>query len=281
MGKLRPLSEEALMSGSSNPLALAVTLTLGIGCGGGDEAGPDAGGGETTDAAPTIQIAGRITVTELWMFEMGQQMASASAGFRMLDGQPPPTPIAAEGSCAVYDGSLDDGVGPLAAGDIAVTGGARDIRFTWSGGSYASDLPQSVSELFGPGQTLTAAGAGGADVGPFQVQAAAPNAMTPTAPNFTAGLDLSVASTFHLEWDPGAAGSIFVEIVSQGVTLACAPPNTGSLDIPSSLLTRLPRSSQGGMLMITRSTSEMTTVGGARVELKLESTACTMGRVRD
>lgn len=255
---------------------------------------------EMPDAGPALRVAGTITIGENRMYTGGGQMVYAGAAFAKFDAtDQPEKPVATEGGCSVYV-AADTAQDPMSmggaagqtldAGAIDIRGGARSIKLLMMAGEYASDVPQSATQLFSDGQTLTIEGAGGADVPAFQLEVSAPNTTTPVSPDFSRGLDLTKAAGLAVEWRTGAASSAFLEVVAGGtdpvsgldgqVTLSCAANDVSRIDIPAALLAHLPSTTQA-MLMITRTSTTTAIVNDARVQVNVESVACTMGRIRE
>ena len=277
----------------------ALALLTAFGCGSSASSGGSGAPAPAVDAgidsAREITVSGQVLVTELTMWTMGMQMPSISAAFGPITASPGnvsgSTPIASEGPCGVYYAApATPAAKTLDAGPLTLQGGLHDVHLTTSPKGYAADLPDTAKSIFPPGAKLSLDAAGGSDIGAFHVEVAAPTKLAPTQPDFAAGLNLSVATPFDLAWPKGTSGSIFVEVVAQGtdpvtgkaasVTVSCAAADDGKLRIPASLLAHLPRTSNG-MIMLTRFTSATTTVGNAQVELHVESTACSMGSIRD
>lgn len=244
---------------------------------------------DETPPPPDIATSGTIKVTELTMYEMGMLMPSISAAFS-TGGTSDSAPIASEGPCAVYHATNGAGGSPRDIGAITVEGGTKEFQLRYDNGGYAAE--RASGPLFEDGALLRAAGAGKDGVEPFVVEATAPKKLVPSSPDFRAGLSLSAREALTVTW-PAAekGGSMFIEVLAQGrdpvaekdaaVTVSCSGPDVGSLTMPSSLLAHLPRVAGNGMLMMTRFSTASTTVGDVQIELKIESTACTMGSIRD
>jgi hypothetical protein len=166
------------------------------------------------------------------------------------------------GPCTVDDCTLGGGGGgtggggaggaPAApnAGDITLTGGARDVTLSpLTDGTYGLDTAPT-NPLFVGGESITMAGAG-ADVPAFSQAVTAPSPIDLTAPVFaTNNLTVDTASDLVLTWTGGTTGTTSLRLTgsdaSSSVTVVCEfDASAGTGTAPTAALSPLQGLSNG------------------------------------
>jgi uncharacterized protein (TIGR03437 family) len=128
--------------------------------------------------------------------------------------------FASQGSCVVYEPGLPFPFqAVLDPGAIQVTGPAGNVSLESNGGASFANFPSG--SLLNPG-TYTFSGAGGKDIGAFQLKLPAPTAIALASTNFQS---IDRTQGLVIKWTGGApGGDVMVNAVGQS-------PNGGSLNI--------------------------------------------------
>jgi hypothetical protein len=174
---------------------------------------------------------------------------SANAGFYIGLGGPPPSCAGTQsGSCCyVPAGTNVTPLAPASAGTITVTDKAVQLgQLSYDGAGYdgiTSVLGESPSLEWSAGDTIDVS-ASGAAVQAFSGSAVAPADIVglDPMPDPTVALSITGASGFAIGWTPGSGGSSFclaLEDASENVITCKVAIATGTLSVPSSLLTHL------------------------------------------
>lgn len=256
----------------------------------GDPGGTDAGAGDTDLPPPPPEIQGVLRLRENYVpGMMGGTESGASADFYLPEEFALPEQIAAVGTCFAYDSAEGIGnLGPtLDAGDILVSGGARELTFEYRTNAYGHDSLVGVWTIFDEGDVLVADAAGGADVPAFTGEVVAPADMRVLAPFFSGTPRIERSEDFVVEWEAAESGEIFLLIDSEGTSVSCrAPDADGRIVVPSEILSHLGPTPDGAgmmdgaMLMISRVSRETLIAGPAIVSLEVEAASGAMAEVR-
>ena len=159
-----------------------------------------------------------------------------------------------QGTCLVYNNLNESTNVPFATGGN-IDGGSTAM-LTGPNGSVSIPAGQGLNPFGTAGSflvpgTFTAAGAGGAAVGPFTATVTIPASPTLVSPVNNA--TVSRSSGLTVTWTGGGSGNVLMEVAgctdsscNTGAVAACsAPASTGTFTIPPSVLLALPTGSAG------------------------------------
>lgn len=203
---------------------------------------PDMRVGPDPDAGPIgpERLVASIVLTEI------PQVPSSSADVNVGE----PVQLNDQPGCVVV--AVDPGAQPPApppdwdAGDVTVSGvNGADLVFSLGGDGQYRTGGRISDDLFGNGSMLTATAAGGANMGAFQIQIAAPAQVTVSSPGFLAQHDRD--RDLSVRWNAGGATTVIVTVFpssgdgspERGNWVFCGSPDTGSFTVPAAQLSQI------------------------------------------
>jgi hypothetical protein len=227
-----------------------------VGGRGGNASGGVAGavGGRGGSASGTAGRGGADATTNIGTISVNQTFPGTStspsltASFVKWTRKVECKPTTTTGNCQFYDCPSYTNQVPIStwldAGDVTVTGFARDFVMHILGGSYGTE---SMDAAWTASRPLTVQVAGSANVPAATLDVVAPNPIVLTAPVAAggAGLKISTAANLVVTWTGGVEGTVtaVAEYNNQGtedfLVYCSAPAASGSLTMPAALLAKL------------------------------------------
>jgi hypothetical protein len=222
----------------------------------------DVGGDDTTAADTTPTDTGSITPVfgAVSVFESRSAFAAdlnvggLTASFATSEAAEA-TPVSTFGDCGVFaGGGTTPTVSSLDAGTVRVAIGAQSYTLSLSstGGSatYQSSASSTQDEFFAGGESIQVTSDGGADVGAFSGEVAAPQDPTISSPSWSPPLGSAAPRSRDLvvSWAGSGGGQVVISLINVnlnpagptgGNVIACVVADTGSATIPSAALQRM------------------------------------------
>lgn len=278
--------------------ALVVLITIALAAcsaGGGTATGADGTGGgstgtsSTSSGGPGVATKGGLVAVSSSTLDYGGGPKSSyvvSATFYDLGtsdgGSAGQCQTTEQGECTLTlcTGFGSGGSGPPPeAGTIVVSTPTASATLVPAGTTYAPATGQTM--FWSPGDQVTAQASGGV-VPAFSLAVPAPAEVQVTAPAFSGNgmMVLSASQDLVVSWSGTSAGKVQVAL-SGGAgagTLSCKfDPGAGSGVVPASLLSQLPKSSNGGITVSTVSSAD-TDAGGFAMQLVALTDATVNGK---